>query len=137
MHGILSEDWVSRHHAFPVIRVSRPRLKVVVSPLPVRVWPLQMCLQTAALRSLSRWYRWCAQFDFGASWPKRGPINVVALTTGAPEPSVERAIRALLELRVDVHRHPRVGVADLGHHPFNVEPAMRWRARPPREFGKA
>jgi hypothetical protein len=31
------------------------------------------------------------------------------------------AVGALLELRVDVHRHLRVGVPDLGHHPLHVE----------------
>ncbi|MEX0972372.1 MAG: hypothetical protein WDZ46_03845 [Solirubrobacterales bacterium] len=31
------------------------------------------------------------------------------------------AVYPLLELRVDVHRHLRVGVADLAHHPLDVE----------------
>src|SRR4051812_3236951 len=32
-----------------------------------------------------------------------------------------RALGALLELRVDVHRHRRVGVTNLGHHELEVE----------------
>jgi hypothetical protein len=30
-------------------------------------------------------------------------------------------VDALLELGVDIHRHLRVGVADLAHHPLDVE----------------
>ncbi|HEX3608077.1 MAG TPA: hypothetical protein VHU14_00185 [Solirubrobacterales bacterium] len=39
------------------------------------------------------------------------------------------AVDPLLELRVDVHRHLRVGVADLPHHPLDVEVVGEQRDR--------
>jgi hypothetical protein len=39
------------------------------------------------------------------------------------------ALDALLELRVDVHRHLRVGVADLAHDPQHVEAVGQQRDR--------
>lgn len=39
------------------------------------------------------------------------------------------AVDPLLELRVDVHRHLRVGVADLAHHPLDVEVVGEQRDR--------
>lgn len=32
-----------------------------------------------------------------------------------------RPVDPLLELRVDIHRHPRISVADLAHDPLHVE----------------
>jgi hypothetical protein len=39
------------------------------------------------------------------------------------------ALDALLQLRVDVERHLRVGVADLAHHPEDVEAVGEQRDR--------
>ena len=55
-------------------------------------------------------------------WPKRGPINAgLGPLRGVADEPVERgavrALDALLELRVDVEGHLRVGVADLAHDP--------------------
>jgi hypothetical protein len=75
-----------------------------------------MCLQSAAF---------CGAFSLvsvvalSSILAGRGPINVAALTAGAPEERVERggAVRALLERGIDVKRHLRVGAADLAHQP--------------------
>lgn len=42
---------------------------------------------------------------------RQQPIEVLPVRPGG----------SLLQLGVDVHRHPRVGVADLAHHPLHVE----------------
>jgi len=51
--------------------------------------------------------------------------HAVELVAGVVHESVEGravvALGALLELRVDVHRHLRVGVAYLIHHPLHVK----------------
>jgi hypothetical protein len=39
------------------------------------------------------------------------------------------ALDALLQLGVDVHRHLRIGVADLAHHPQHVEAVGQQRDR--------
>jgi hypothetical protein len=63
------------------------------------------------------------------SWPKRWVLGqerqpLESLSRLADEP-VEAdtvvALGALLKLGVNVHRHLRVGVADLIHHPLHIE----------------
>jgi hypothetical protein len=62
--------------------------------------------------------------NWGPEGP-RVPNDVDLLTLRAPDELVERgpvrAVDALLELGADVHRHLRVGVADLAHDPLDVE----------------
>ena len=54
-----------------------------------------------------------------------GSISALESLVRAAEELVERgavgALDALLQLRVDVERHRRIGVADLTHDPLDVE----------------
>jgi hypothetical protein len=45
--------------------VKRARLKIVVSPVRVRVSPLPKRLHSAAFCGAFRWFRWCVEFDCG------------------------------------------------------------------------
>ena len=64
---------------------------------------------------------------------RRLAIRLAQLRAGPAHELVELgavvALRALLQLRIDVHRHLRVGVADLVHHPLDVEVVRQQRDR--------
>jgi hypothetical protein len=58
----------------------------------------------------------------GVSWGIRSCSR--ASRTSLSNPGSAVAVGALLQLRVDVHRHFRVGVPDLAHNPLHVELAF-------------
>jgi hypothetical protein len=68
------------------------------------------------------WRFFWSRYLFARLWCLRGlPVEVAGLADEAVEALAVVTLGALLELRVHVHRHLGVGVADLAHNPLDVE----------------